>query len=80
MELKDKSYLKNKLKDEYEQICKTEFWLDYVARLKDERAIASRHCETDMMEDIPRYQGFVRAIDTVMGLPSKILDIAPKKS
>jgi hypothetical protein len=33
-----------------------------------------------MMEDIPRYQGFVKAIDTVKGLPVKILDLAPKKS
>ncbi len=80
MELKDRAYLKNKLKDEYDQICKTEFWRDYTARLEDERKLASRHCETDLMEDIPRYQGFVKAIDTVKGLPSKILDVAPKKS
>jgi len=80
MEPRDASYLKKKLKDEYDQICKTEFWRDFMDRLDSTRKWASGHCETDMMEDIPRYQGFVKAIDTVKGLPVKILDLAPKKS
>jgi len=79
LELKDKSYLKGKLKEEYDAICKTEFWRDYTARLDDERKLASRHCETDMAEDVPRYQGIVRAIDVVIGLPLKVLEAAPRK-
>ncbi len=80
MEIKDKTYLKSKLKDEFDAICKTEFWRDYTARIVDERKLASRHCETDMAEDVPRYQGMVRAIDVVIGLPLKVIEAAPKKS
>lgn len=79
MDPKDKTYLKSKFKDEFDAICKTEFWKDYVVRLDGERKSASRHCETDMAEDVPRYQGMVRAIDVVIGLPLKVLEVAPKK-
>ena len=80
MEKKDLAYLKGKLKDEYEAICKTNFWKDYVARIDDERKSASRHCETDAAEDVPRYQGFVRAVDAIKGLPSQVLEVAPRKN
>jgi hypothetical protein len=80
MDIKDKAYLKGKLREEFEQIQKTEFWKDYIARLEDERNSAVSHCLTDSAEDVPRYQGAVRAIKTIEGLPSKVLEVAPKKS
>jgi len=77
MELKDRAYLKGKLKDEFKQIEQTEFWKDYIVRLGDERKIASRRCETE--EDPRIYQGFIRCIDTVNGLPTEITEVVPRK-
>jgi hypothetical protein len=77
MEPKDKTYLKKQLKDEYEAISKTAFWRDYALRLEDERRAASRHCETD--ENIAKWQGFIRCIDTVSGLPAEVIGVTPRK-
>lgn len=79
MEIKDKIYLQEKLKDEYAKICQTEFWKDYLKRLGQERELAVKHCISDPAEDVPKYQGAVRALDTVMGLPIRILEVAPLK-
>ncbi len=79
MEQKDKVYLKGKLKEEYEQIVRMEFWQDYIKRIKQERDIAVSHCVTDPTEDVPRYQGAIRSLDIVLGLPNKILEITPLK-
>lgn len=77
MELKDRAYLKGKLKDEFKQIEQTGFWKDYMVRLGDERRIASRHCETDI--DVLKWQGFIRCIDTVYGLPTEVIEVTPRK-
>lgn len=80
MEIQDLTYLKGQLKKEYEEICKTEFWKDYQNRLQDERKSASRLCETELPEKVQRHQGFVRGIDTALGLHLRILEITPRKS
>lgn len=79
MELKDKTYLKSQLKDEFDAICKTAFWRDFWARVEIEKRIAISHCVTDPAEDVPRYQGAVRCLDMVLGLPLNVLEATPLK-
>ncbi len=79
MEIKDKSYLKKQLKDEYDAICKTAFWKDYIARLEIEKKIATSHCVTDPAEDVPRYQGTVRAYKSILRLPLEVIEVTPIK-
>ncbi len=79
MEIKDLTYLKGQLKKEYEEISKTEFWKDYQNRLRDERKQASRMCETEPVEKIQGYQGFIRAIDTILVLPAKVLGVTDRR-
>jgi hypothetical protein len=77
MEENDLAYLKGQLKKEFETICQTEFWKDYIARMDDERKVSSRHCETD--EDVSVHQGIIRGIDLVKRLPVDVLDVTPRK-
>ena len=79
MEPRDLVKVKSQLKKEFEEIERTTFWREYVARLEDERRIASRHCETDSLDDVPKYQGKVDAIDAIRGLPLKVLEVSPRK-
>lgn len=79
LDQKDLMKLKGELKKEFEEIQRTRFWQDYAARLDDEREGASRHCETDKVEEVPKYQGMVRAIDAIKGLPAQVLAATPRK-
>jgi hypothetical protein len=77
MDARERVHLKAELKKQYEQICATEFWKDFMARLEDERKSASRHCETD--EDVAKWQGFIRGIETIKGLPAEVIGVASRK-
>ena len=77
MDAREKAHVKVELKKQYEQICATDFWLDFMARIEDERRVASRRCETD--EDVTKWQGFIRCIDTVKGIHLDVIEATPRK-
>ena len=76
----DVALRKARLKDEYDAISKTEFWREYIARIEDDRKLASSHCETDAADKVQVSQGAVRALKAIQGLPNAILLAEPRKS
>lgn len=80
MEEKDLILLKGKLREEYEAICRTDFWKNYIKRITQEMDIYIKHCLTDPPDNVSKYQGAVAATKRIMELPSRVLEVAPMKS
>jgi len=67
----------NKFEYGYDQLAKNEFWKEFLIRVKIERQIASRHCETD--EDVSTWQGKLKAYDSLESLIQEMLEDKPRK-
>jgi len=59
-----------KILADLEAVRATDFWDEYISRVIELRRVASRQCE--VMDETKKFQGEVKAYDSILALPEKI--------
>ena len=81
------SFLKSRLRSDYERLQDNEFWKTFIARVKakaEEAERAAVHGPMDTPEAVALrtmlYRGQFEAFRSVLGLPASLVESAPPKS
>ncbi len=62
------------IKNEYRGIEKTEFWVRYMSEIVARRHAALSRLIVSRIENVPALQGEIRAYETILALPTKLVD------